>query len=356
VDRAGKKTNLSAVFASIRGLAWTPSGDEVWFTAAQVGSNRALYAVTLSGRQRIVARITGSLYLNDISREGRVLLSHASERIGFLASAGGDGKERDLSWLDYSQPTDISSDGKNVVFFESGEGGGSGYSVYLRKTDGSPAVRLGEGAAGSLSPDGKWVATILHPTTDQQLILYPTGAGEPKLLSADGLRSRQPRWLPDGKRIVFFVVEQGHGPRLYVRDVEGGKARPITPEGYRNLAAISTDSKRIIVRGPDRRYYLLVLDGGEPTLVPGVALEDAIAGWTSDERFVYVRRGGRGVSASIERLDITTGRSEKWKELVPADRTGLIEVGLPIIAHDGRSYAYSTARLVSELFLAEGMK
>ena len=125
VDRAGKKTNLSAVFASIRGLAWTPSGNEVWFTAAQVGSNRALYAVTLSGRQRIVARITGSLYLNDISREGRVLLSHASERIGFLASAGGDGKERDLSWLDYSQPTDISSDGKNVVFFESGEGGGS---------------------------------------------------------------------------------------------------------------------------------------------------------------------------------------------------------------------------------------
>ena len=200
------------------------------------------------------------------------------------------------------------------------------------------------------------MATILHPTKDQQLILYPTGAGEPKLLSADGLQSRQPRWLPDGKRIVFVVVEQGHGPRLYVRDVEGGNARPITPEGYRNLAAISTDSKRIIVRGPDRRYYLLALDGGEPTLVPGVALEDAIAGWTSDERFVYVRRGGRGVSASIERLDITTGRSEKWKELVPADRTGLIEVGLPIITPDGRSYAYSTARLVSELFLAEGMK
>jgi Tol biopolymer transport system component len=356
VDRAGKKMTISGVFASIRGMAWAPSGKEVWFTGAEVGSNRALYAATLAGRQRVVARVTGCLNLFDISREGRVLLSHGREGVGFIASSGGDGKERDLSWLDYGNPSDISADGRTLVFFESGEGGGSGYSVYLRKTDGSPAVRLGEGAGGHLSPDGKWVAALFHPASDQQIILYPTGAGEPRLLPAEGLRARNEHWLPDGKRILFLGTEEGHRPRIYVRDVAGGKPRPITPEGYRGIADVSPDGKRFIVRGPDGRLCVVPVEGGEPVPIPGLEPEDAVAGWTADERFVYVRRGGRGVTAQMERLELATGRSEKWKELGPADRTGLVEVGLPHVTPDGRSYVYSTARVLSELFFVEGMK
>jgi Tol biopolymer transport system component len=356
VDRAGKKTTISGVFASARGLAWAFSGSEVWFTAAEVGSNRAVYGATLAGRQRVVARVTGCLNLLDISREGRVLLSHGSEIVGMVASAGGDVKERDLSWLDYGNATDISPDGKTMVFFESGEGGGPGYSVYLRKTDGSPAVRLGEGAGGSLSPDGKWVAALFHPTSDQQIILYPTGAGEPKLLSKEGLKGRSPRWLPDGKRILFQAVEEGHRARIYVRDVEGGKPRAITPEGYSNIAGISPTGKSFITLGPDGRFVLVSVEGGQPVPVPGLGRDDAVTGWTADERFVFVRREGRSVTARMERLDLATGRSEKWKELAPADRAGLIEVAAPRIAPDGRSYAYATARLLSQLFLVKGMK
>jgi Tol biopolymer transport system component len=356
VDRAGKKTSLSGRFASIRGLAWSPSGSEVWFTAAEVGSNRAMYGVTLSGKQRVVARVPGCVTIHDISRDGRVLLSHDAETVGFLASASGEGKERDLSWLDYGNPNDISLDGKTVIFSESGEGGGQGYSVYLRKTDGSPAVRLGEGAGASLSPDGKWAASIFHNTTDAQVILYPTGAGEPRLLSSEGLKVRGVRWLPDGRRLLFGGVEEGHGLRMFVRDVEGGKPRAVTPEKYGGLSGISPDGKRFIVRAPDRRFVVYPLEGGEPTPIPGLAPDDSIAGWTADERFVYVRRGGQSFPARIDRLDITTGHAEKWKDLAPADMTGLISVRTPRIAPDGRSYTYSAARVLSALFLVDGVK
>jgi eukaryotic-like serine/threonine-protein kinase len=356
VDRAGKKTSLSGVFASMRGLAWSPSGSEIWFTAAQVGANRAVYGVTLSHKVRVVARVTGSVTVHDVSRDGRALVSHEAELVGFLASGPGDAKERDLSWLDYGNPTDISRDGKTVLFFESGEGGGAGYSVYLRRTDGSPAVRLGEGGGGALSPDGKWALAIFHNTTDAQLILYPTGAGEPKLLSPEGLKVRGgARWLPDGRRILMAAAEEGHGVRIYVRDVEGGRPRAITPERYGQISGISPDGKRFIARGPDRRFSVCPLEGGEPTPIPGLAPDDFPVGWTDSEQVVYVRRG-RSVPARIDRLDITTGRSEKWRDIAPADMTGLISVGLPRITPDGRSYAYSAARLISALFLVDGMK
>src|SRR5262249_55577893 len=156
----GKSRTLAKGFNTAAGLAWSPRGDEVWFTATRSGGSRALYAVSLSGRERLLARVTGSLTLRDVNRDGRVLFTHDSTRLGIFALPPGETKERDLSWFDWSLVRDFSLDGKTVLFDESAEGGGPNYSVYLRKTDGSPAVRLGDGAAMAISPDGKWVISI----------------------------------------------------------------------------------------------------------------------------------------------------------------------------------------------------
>ena len=154
VDRAGKKIPLSPPFGSAQGLAWSPDGSEIWFTAAEVG-NRSLYAVSLSGRLRSLAQVTGSLTIQDASSDGRVLLIDEARRLGMSALPPGETKERELSWLDWSRPAGLSKDGKTVLFFEAGEGGGPGYSTYVRGTDGSPAVRLGAGQAAGFSPDGE---------------------------------------------------------------------------------------------------------------------------------------------------------------------------------------------------------
>src|SRR6266508_1117594 len=170
VDLTGKKRTLSLVYATAQGLAWGPRGNEIWYTAAEGGFNRAVHAVTLAGKTRAIGRVPGISTIRDISKDGRVLMTTESDRLGILGRGPGEEKERELGWLDFSLVTDISSDGKAMLLTESGEGGGAGYSAYLRKMDGSPAVRLGDGTS-TFSPDGAWAISILHPASSPQIVL-----------------------------------------------------------------------------------------------------------------------------------------------------------------------------------------
>jgi Tol biopolymer transport system component len=355
VDLAGKKTTVTPLYASMVGLAWSPDGSEIWFTAADVGGNRSLQAATPAGRLRVLFRGTGALTVADVSRDGRLLLAHSLNRIGLVALAPGDRSERDLSWFDWSLMADLSQDGRTVVFSESGEGGGPGYSAFLRATDGSPAVRLGEGSAGSISPDGKRVLCIVHPTTDQQIAIYPTGPGEAKVLSFPNLHARRAEWLPDGRHFLMAALETGHGGRVYLVDSEGGNPRPLTAEGVGG-AFRGYDGKHFFGRDADRQYKLFPVEEGGGTLpVAGIEPADAIVGRSDRAGFVYVRRGA-DLPARIVLVDIATGREEKWKDLAPADMTGIIGVYGIRITPDGRGYAISYARVLSDLYVVDGVK
>ncbi len=356
VDFSGKKTALTKEFATEGGLAWSPDGREVWFTAAEVGGNRALWAVTREGKQRLLVRVTGNLTLQDIGADGKVLICHDTLRSGILGMAPGADKERDLSWLDWSTVYAISPDGRKVAFSESGEGGGPGYSTYMRDLDGSPPVRLGDGTGYSISPDGKWVIGVVGITTAGQLSLMPTGAGQPRLLPTDGLVASGAVFLSDGKRLLVTAVEKGHGTRLYVRDIEGGKPRAISPEGYRLAgSSISPDGRYAAAVGPDRKNYLYPVEGGEPVPVTGLADLETPLGWTPDGKALYVYTRGE-YPARVYRLDLATGRRELWKVLTPPDPAGINTISPPRISPDGKAYVYSYNRILSDLFLAEGIR
>src|SRR5262249_43496612 len=150
--------------------------------ASDTGNDRRLWAVSLSGKKRFIAAAPGEMTLADISKSGQVLFLHGRMQIGLLGLAAGEKRERDLSALDWSRAPILSADGQTVIFSEEGEGGGPGYSVFLRKLDGSAPTRLGEGEGLALSPDGKWVLTALVRSSPVELVLLPTGAGEPKRL------------------------------------------------------------------------------------------------------------------------------------------------------------------------------
>jgi Tol biopolymer transport system component len=355
VDRSGTKKTLSKPFSTAGGLDWSPDGKEIWFTAAETGGNRALHAVALSGEQRLLSRVTGNLTLQDVAPDGRVLISHDTLRSGILGMAPGEEKERDLSWLDWSGAADISADGTRMVFFESGEGGGPGYSSYLRKMDGSPPVRLGEGVVQALSPDGEWVISIVRAAQDRQAVLLPTGAGEPRPLPTKGLSVTSAAWFPDGKRILLTASEKGEGNRLFVTDSDGARPRAVSPVGYRAFPrTISADGKTVAVVGPDRKHFVYPLEGGEPSPIPGLAAEDRPVGWTADGRSLYVIAAG--LPARVFRVDPLTGRKELWKDLSPADAAGVYAIAPPRIVGDGRAYVYSYNRILSDLFLAEGVR
>ena len=358
VDRAGNKRTLTPVFEGAQGLAWTPDGREIWFTAAETGYNynRAVHGVDLSGRHRLVGRIPGVSTLKDISKAGRVLLSMDSIRVEIRARSAGEQKENELSWLDWSVVTDISRDGRTILFFESGEGGGPGYSTYVRKTDGSPAVRLSDGFSQALSLDGSWALSIFHPTADATLAAVPTGVGETRTFSKDGLRVLVADWLPDGRRIVMTASEPGKGMRLYVRDFRGGKPRPLTPVGYRQFErAVSPDGRVVAVRGPDRKVYLYPLEGGVPTALSGLAAGDVPVRFDPEGRFLYAYRQGT-IPLQVYRYEISSGREELWKELSPTDSAGLSFFSRFVSTADGQAYAYSFFRLLSSLQVVEGLK
>jgi eukaryotic-like serine/threonine-protein kinase len=363
VDLAGKKKLISTQWFTIQGVAWAPDGKEVWFTAGRYGTDRTLYAISLDGKLRIVARLPGALILLDIAKDGRVLLVRADWRRELLGVFTNDSRQHELSWLDYTYPADLSADGKALLFDEEGGGGaldyskssGLTYAVYIRKTDGSPAVLLGEGGAVALSPDGKWAISQTQESPSQFRLL-PTGAGEPKELTKDNLNHSWAHWFPDGKRILFTANEPGKGVRFYVYELASGKSQVISPEGVNGTAfTISPDSQQIAAIGPDQKGYLYPVSGGDARLISGFNQGEQPISWSADGKSLYIYQPGE-LPARVYRLDLQSGQRTLWKELIPSDPAGVENIGPIYITPDAKTCVFGYHRMLADLYLVEGLK
>jgi serine/threonine protein kinase/Tol biopolymer transport system component len=363
VDMAGHKKLISPQWFTIQGLAWSPDGKEIWFTASKSGTDRTLYASSLDGKERIVARLPGALMLLDIAKDGRVLLVRATWRRELLGVFSNDSKQHELSWLDYTYPADLAPDGKTLLFDEEGGGGaldyskssGLTYAVYIRKTDGSPAVLLGEGGAVALSPDGKWA---IAQTQDfpSQFKLLPTGPGEPRDLTKDNINHSWAHWFPDAKRILFAADEPNKGVRFYVYDLTSGKSQAISQEGVNGTAfALSPDSLQIAAIGPDQNAYLYPVAGGEPQLIHGLNIGEQPINWSADGHSLYIYQPGE-LPARVYRLDIKTGQRTLWKELMPSDPAGVENIGPIYMTPDAKTCVFGYHRMLADLYLVEGLK
>jgi serine/threonine protein kinase/Tol biopolymer transport system component len=355
VDLSGHKTTLSSGWKQLKGLAWSPTGNEVWFSANRTTRSQLVYGVTLAGKERLLLQAPGWMRLQEISRDGRVLLLQASPRSRIVCQPPGPSAERDLSWFDWSTVADLSADGKRLLFYEWGEGVAGNPTVYLRDTSGGDAVRLGEGRALALSPDGK-LALAVQQGSPPRLVLLSTGPGEEKPLPQSGLIDYySAAWFPDGKRILFVAAGSDRQPRSYVQDIEGGEARAVTDETVQ-ATLISPDGKLFAAVSGAGAYQLRPVDGGEPRPIRGALPGDELIQWSSDGRFLFLR--GLGDSAvEFFRLDLSTGHREPWKKIAAADPVGLIGIQ-PASVHmtpDGRSYAYTYWKVLTELYLVDNL-
>ena len=354
VDQKGRKDSLASGFWGVEGLAWSADGKEILFSAGPGYSSFAVHAVTPEGKSRIALPSAGGLTLFDVSREGRWLGAREDVKNRIMVLAPGAKAERDLSWLDGSLGEALSRDGNLLLFSEFSGAFGANYAVALRKTDGSPVVRLGEGAAADLSPDGAWALAIV-PTTPSRLILYPTGPGEPRRLESGDVRDfSSARFFPDGKRILACGTEVGRAPRCYVVDVAGGKPRPITAEGTSD-GFVSPDGTLVVVEAGRSGYQLYPSAGGEPRPVPFLATGDLVSGWTADGQGLLVRRWAE-IPSELDRLDLATGRRTLVRRLAPQDLAGVVRIQNPFLSGDGNAYIYSPTVRRADLFLVEGAK
>ena len=354
VDRDGNKKTLTQNYAAAEGLAWAPAGDEIWFTAAKTGARMELQAVNLAGRERTVLRQSGSLRIHDIARDGRVLLANAEWRTKAMFRGPSDAQERELSWLDWSLLSGISRDGKMILIEESGEGAGdAGQQIYLRETNGAPAVLLGPaGALAFFSPDEQ---SVLASTPDARgVVIYPVGPGQPRRIDLPSYNVVTRAGLfPDGQRLWFVASEAGHGQRAYITDLSGAKPRPVTPEAH---AAVWLS--------PDGAYFFTTTAAGEAHLYPTAGGEplrlrlqagERLSGWSTAGPDLFVTNRS-GLPAKVYRIDWRTGQREFVREIRPSDQAGVDNVDSVMITPDGKAYAYSFVQNLSELHVVEGLK
>jgi len=355
---AGKKRVLGAA-DRITGMAWSPAGDEIWFSAEDPGGASSLWAVDLSGKKRLVSRHAGSIALRDISRSGAVLVSVGHRQSGVMAFTAGAAREMDLSWLDATQATDISADGRTLLLTETGYGGGKKGAFYVRKTDGSPAVRLGEGLGQALSPDGKWVLARL-PDSETRLMMVPVGAGEPRALEVP-IPPWQSWFFPDGQGILVNGTLPSSQTKIYSLGIDGKNFRSVAPDGFDNFIGempISPDGKLIDAQKGEMGRVdvrLFPVDGGVARPVRGFEPDDVVIRWAADGHSLFVFKRN-ALPARVFRLDLNTGVRTPWRELMPADSAGISRIASVVMTPDGKSYAYNLTHDLSDLYLIRGLK
>ena len=359
VDRFGKsKKILSADWTEIAGVpCWSANGREIWFTAGRAGERAALWRVDLSGKLRLAIRVPGSLELDDIAGDGRVLLTHHTALQSVRGLGPGQTRESDLSWLDGPLPADLSPDGSMLLMNEEGEATGARPTIYLRGMDGSPAQRLSEGMAMALSPDKQRVLAVFAAEGGKpsRLVLLPTGPGEPKDLPIEKLEPSWGAFTPDGKRVVFYASGPDQEDRLYVQEIAGGNPSLIGSDGAYLMdytSPVSPDGRSVIAYQKGLPSVYPIDGGGEGRAVPGVARGDRVVQWSADSRSVYVF-SPRERPLKVFLLDLETGQKRLWKELPLDESEGRIQMR---VTTDGRFYVYGTTAVRSELYLVDALR
>ncbi len=352
-DGKEQERKLSSGWTSLQGILWSPGGDEIWFTSTNTGSAANPRGVTLSGKLRTITNVPGGMWLQDM-RNGMVLSVANHIRLSIRGMEPGGKEEHELGWFGWSELRDISRDGRKILFEEEGDGGGPNYTVYLRDTDGSPPVRIGEGVAMAISPDTKWAIT--RRAKGGPLNLVPTGAGEARQLTHDAVSYGGARFFPDGKRLLASGIEAGHGGRDYVIDLSTGDSKAVTPEGMAGVQ-LSPDGKSVAVRAADGKRGIWSLEKGEFRAIPGLEANDFVMGWTPDGGSVYVAPIKRGAtSVQVFRANVETGKMEPWKTFGAEVGTQGASVAAPRLSNDGTAYAYIYVRTLSEAYVVKGLK
>ncbi len=354
-DRSGKSRTLSSGWESLEGLAWSPSGKEIWFSATITGEQYCIHAVSLSGKDRTVYCGTAPTRVLDVSSSGRVLVSTEETRGSMSLLEHGSNQVRDLSWLSYSWGPRISQDGSVILFTDLSEQSGNEYSVYARKNDGSPAIRLAGGGFGNdLSPDGKWALVVLSGDPSARVQIVPVGAGQARVLHWDGLQPRWAEWFPDGKRILLRATPSGKGQTWFVTDVNGSTPKELSPADA-SWHAVAPDGNSFVVNQNGAWVNCSISDGTAKPIA-GIQPEELPIGWVSDGKHLFVQAMVAD-GLNIYKVDVNSGARELWQAIVPKDAVGLRPMSVPTaITPDGRWMAFGSRTQLGQLYRSDTLK
>ena len=292
--------------------------------------------------------------LHDISSDGRVLLSRENWRSQLVGFFPGDKQEHPYSWLDDTDPTGITNDGRSISFMEEGEvwSLANQGQLYVRATDGSPPVSVGSGHA-TISPDGKWIAASTR--TSKKLMLQPVGLGEPKELPTPGLVAYEnATWSDDGRFLVYEGQTEQNDWNVYFQSVPGGAPVLVKAAARDSLPKISPDGGIVALRKDRGGIDLYYLNGSPPVALKGGEEADYPVRFADGGKSLLVADVRQERRLELALIDLASGKRTLWKsfETRVSQGIGIVAITTP----DLKYYAYSSPRHSSILYLVENLR
>ncbi|MCO5353141.1 MAG: protein kinase [Bryobacteraceae bacterium] len=352
----GRVRRLTPEWGSEQGLSWSADGRELWFSAVGKDLHKLIFAVSLKGRVREIWRGPVDAMVHDIAPDGRLLLTREDVSAQVLSAAPGDDAERNLTWLGWTVGAALSPDGRTLGFSEYNVDAATDYYACIRSLAGDPPVKLGEGQTLAFSPEMDWIAAVT-PGESDRLHLWPTGAGEGRTLMLGQVRAmfKPAAWTPNGAQVLFTGAEPGRPPRSW-RIAVAGDAAPeaLTPEGE-TVVALSPNGRSLLTQDAAGVHALRAVNGSARRPLTNLAPDEIPLAFAQGGDSLWLR-AGESFPYRIERLELATGRRTPHTQLKPVDPAGMLSVPSILVSADGSAYAYNVVRILSDLYVARGLR
>lgn len=261
-----------------------------------------------------------------------------------------DGKM--LAFVDYLAPRQI-----HVVPLER-DGGPPGETITIDCPQGTDEVRRLTG----WTPDNE-IGAILLPHTESALYTQPVQVGMATLLTRGG-EPEQPRWSPDGKRIIC-TIDAGNGRDGWVHfgiacvPAEGGEIATIPIQSDTDIATVpygggnhvSPDGRTIVFAGQrkheradNNHIWTLPIEGGRPKQLTNAPapLTDWYPCWSPDGRNIaFVRANAPANWAVVGKADIYVIPADGGEpKQLTSESDRVFEAGPVLWSPDGKLLAY----------------
>jgi hypothetical protein len=252
----------------------------------------------------------------------------------------------------------ITPDGRIILADILGESGGTKGSIYWRYTDGSPPVRLGDGYAFGISPDGQWVTGFdSRATPERHYVLMPTGPGEPVSLQFSLLPKKFGivlGWLGDDNYLLLGISPKEKW-QYYKWNKRSGTAAPASPDEMADSNLfVSPDRQQFVAKDSTAHWATCTIDTAQCRAIPGLSIHDSPVAFRQDSKAVYVTmHHDENKMLMVELVDLATGARMPWKHIMPS--IPVDELSNLQITPDGRAYAYNYSYARSDLYLARGL-